>query len=207
MQPWWLSPCYKRNCSANFRWRKYPQWLELLCYCHLKVPWSHVVLLWWWCCKVLHLFSSRCWVDASSAAAEWALLSGGALLPMGWALSGSSLGALTLPASGAAAGLHGCAAPSVTPHVSVLGETDFTWSLLLSQLPSGSLLCPSIVLEAKMVNGFYEITFMPCWMLLSAAVTRGDVCICSVKDMLCSVNKGRKCLYCLCLSVRAAVHD
>lgn len=47
-------------------------------------------------------------------------------------------------------------------HVSVLGETDFTRSLLLSQLPSGSLLCPSIVLEAKMVNGFYEITFMPC---------------------------------------------
>lgn len=117
MQPWWLSPCYKRNCSANFRWRKYPQWLELLSYCHLKVPWSHVVLLWWWCCKVLHLFSSRCWVDASSAAAEWALLSGGALLPMGWALSGSSLGALTLPASGAAAGLHGCAAPSVAPRL------------------------------------------------------------------------------------------
>lgn len=38
MQPWWLSPCYKQNCSANFRWRKYPRRLELLSYCHLKVP-------------------------------------------------------------------------------------------------------------------------------------------------------------------------
>lgn len=94
---------------------------------------------------------------------------------MARALSGSRLGAATLPTSGAAAGLHVRAAPSVTPHVSVLGRTDFTWSLLLSQLPSGSLLCPIVVLEAKMVNGFYQITFMPRYMLLNAAVTQGDL--------------------------------
>jgi len=80
-----------------------------------------------------------------------------------WAeLSGSRLGAAALPASGAAAGLHGCAAPSVASHVSVLGETGFTWSLLFSQLPSGSLLCPTVVLEVKMGNGFYWLTFVPC---------------------------------------------
>lgn len=193
MRPWWLSPCYKQNCSANFRWRKYPRRLELLSYCHLKVPLvtrgaSQDVMLQGIAAFLLSVLSGYvyCYCRRGSTFRWCPAAHGLSSVAAGWVLQLSQQVELQ----------QGCMAVllPLASHVSVLGETGFTWSLLFSQLPSGSLLCPTVVLEAKMGNGFYWLTFVPCWMLRSAAVTRGDVCICSVKDMLHAVNKGRKCV-------------